>query len=229
MLRAWQHSGFQVGASRRLSEGKRQELEKLLQYMLRPPVALNRLSYEAGNVTYRGNFHPSFGRDYQHVSGVEFLALLVPHILLRFECSIHYYGALSTTLRRRFGWVSSESPPEVSESKEEQESAFVRQRKKTWARLIQKVWLDDPELCPKCGQKMKVIAVISSPAQDDVIEKILRHTGEWDPPWKREHRARGPPHDPEMFSTVVDEEFSQIPPEGGEDLNQDLLGGDEPL
>ncbi len=110
MLRSWQHSGFQVGASRRLSEGKRQELEKLLQYMLRPPVALNRLSYEAGNVTYRGNFHPSFGRDYQHVSGVEFLAMLVPHILLRFECSIHYYGALSTTLRRRFGWLCSESP-----------------------------------------------------------------------------------------------------------------------
>ena len=83
MLRSWQHSGFQINASRRLSEGKRQELEKLLQYMLRPPVALNRLSYEAGNVTYRGNFHPSFGRDYQHVSGVEFLAMLVPHILLR--------------------------------------------------------------------------------------------------------------------------------------------------
>ena len=136
---------------------------------------------------------------------------------------------LSTTLRRRFGWVSSESPPEVSESKEEQESAFLRQRKKTWARLIVKIWLEDPEICPKCGQTMKVIAVISSPAQDDVIERILRHTGQWDPPWKRQPRARGPPHPPQMFSTVVDEEFAQILPEGEENLNQDLFGGDEPL
>ena len=40
---------------------------------------------------------------------------------------------------------------------------------------------------------MEIIAAISSPAQDDVIEKILRHLDLWDPPWKRERRARGPP------------------------------------
>ena len=33
----------------------------------------------------------------------------------------------------------------------------------------------------------------------------------------------------EIFSTVLDEDLSQIPPEGEEDLNQDLLGGDQPL
>ena len=49
---------------------------------------------------------------------------------------------------------------------------------------------------------------------------------------RRGRRARGPPPQTEIFSTVLDEEFSQIPPEGEEDLNQanqDLLGGDEPL
>jgi hypothetical protein len=40
---------------------------------------------------------------------------------------------------------------------------------------------------------MKVLAAISSPAQDQVIEKILRARGEWDPPWLREREARGPP------------------------------------
>jgi len=40
---------------------------------------------------------------------------------------------------------------------------------------------------------MKVIAAISSPEQDDVIEKILKARGQWDPPWSRPRRARGPP------------------------------------
>ena len=61
MLRTWRHSGFHVDACRRVSEGKRDELEKLLGYMQRPgiymqrpPIALNRLSFGSDSmVTYR--------------------------------------------------------------------------------------------------------------------------------------------------------------------------------
>ena len=37
------------------------------------------------------------------------------------------------------------------------------------------------------------MAAISSPAQDHVIEKILRSRNEWDPPWLRSRPPRGPP------------------------------------
>ena len=40
---------------------------------------------------------------------------------------------------------------------------------------------------------MKIVSAISSPHQDDVIERILRHLNRWDPPWKRVQKARGPP------------------------------------
>ena len=30
-------------------------------------------------------------------------------------------------------------------------------------------------------------------ARDDGIEKVLKHMGFWDPPWKRQRPARGPP------------------------------------
>jgi hypothetical protein len=40
---------------------------------------------------------------------------------------------------------------------------------------------------------MEIISVITSPDQDDLIERILRHLHLWDPPWKRQSRARGPP------------------------------------
>jgi hypothetical protein len=60
-------------------------------------------------------------------------------------------------------------------------------RKRNWARLISKVWKDDPEICPDCGAKLEVLSAFvarplasqSSPAQDDVIERILRCRGEW--------------------------------------------------
>jgi hypothetical protein len=75
---------------------------------------------------------------------------------------------------------------------EGEEAGLVKVRRRSWARLIRKVWLEDPELCQRCGERMKILAAIS-PAQDGVIEKILRARGEWDPPWLRARLARGPP------------------------------------
>ena len=74
---------------------------------------------------------------------------------------------------------------------------------------------------------MRVLSAINSPHQDDVIRKILEHRGQWDPPWTRPRRARAPPPEAEILSTVLDEQFSQIPPVDEEDLNQDLPRGDE--
>jgi hypothetical protein len=85
-------------------------------------------------------------------------------------------------------------PPREQEG--DQEGEFVRKRRRNWARLIARTWLVDPELCPSCGERMRVVAAISSPFQDDVIEKILRARGEWDPPWKRPRKIRGPPPPP---------------------------------
>jgi len=162
---------------------------------------------------------------------VEFLALLVPHVLLRYEVTIRLYGAVSTTFRLKAGWIKAppvkEPPPErppppplelepplttpedilppphpapppppsqsALEGHDPQDGDFHRARKRNWARLIQKVWLQDPTLCASCGLPMRIIAAISSPAQDDVIEKILRQLDRWDPPWKRHRKARGPP------------------------------------
>jgi hypothetical protein len=63
---------------------------------------------------------------------------------------------------------------------------------------------------------MKVLWAITSPHQDAVIEKILRARGEWDPPWKRQRRARGPPLELEIVfsrsSSIPEDEFSQLGP-----------------
>jgi hypothetical protein len=198
LLRSWVHSGFHVNSDRRVEAGDRRGLESLLEYMERAPVALERLTYRPdGRVLYRGDFHPVLGTDHRLVSGEEFLALLVPHVLLRYECVIRCYGAASTTIRKKFGWIKKTTaetgemqPPAVPVLKGE-ESGFVKVRRRNWARLIMKVWLDDPEICPKCGERMKVLAAISSPSQDGVIERILRARGEWNPPGSARSRPGG--------------------------------------
>jgi hypothetical protein len=41
---------------------------------------------------------------------------------------------------------------------------------------------------------MKVAAAISSPAQDDFIQRIFEHINRWDNPWTRARKARGSPN-----------------------------------
>ena len=55
----------------------------------------------------------------------------------------------------------------------ETESELARSRRRNWAKLISKVSLCDPERCPGGGMPRKIVAAISSPTQDEVIEKIL--------------------------------------------------------
>ena len=74
--------------------------------------------------------------------------------------------------------------------------------------------------CPDCGAKLEVLSALSSPAQDDIIEKILRCRGEWRPPWERERQPCGPPKQLEIFP----EQGSQVPTWNPEDENQDPPG-----
>ena len=145
----------------------------------------------------QGRYHPGLRRDHQFVTGVEFLALLVPHIQHRYPCKIDTYGALSTTIRKRFGWigraptpgVAGDSTPHAATALDDADTEFTRIRRRGWAQLIRKVWLDDPERCENCRGTMKIISALSAPAQDDVIRAILESTGQWDPPWNQ----RAPP------------------------------------
>jgi hypothetical protein len=131
------------------------------------------------------------------LEGLEFLTMLVPHVALRFECRIYSY-ALSTTIRRQLGWVdrkqgSTTSGPRDLRTAKDGDSEFVRLRRKQWAKLIAKTYLEDASLCPSCGHPMRIIAAITSPHQDAIIERILCCLGRWDPPWLRSRKPRGPP------------------------------------
>ena len=111
---------------------------------------------------------------------------------------IWYFGAAASSERR--GQVRPDEPllAEVNE--------FVKKRRSSWARMIAKVYGVDPLTCPKCGSPLKIIATIHDA---EVIEKILRHIGRWDPP-------RGPPVDPATRRRVVEyDNFGDVPDHDG--------------
>jgi hypothetical protein len=182
LMRAWEHSGFAVNSDRKIEAYDRKGLEGLLGYMERAPVSRRRLTYrqEDGLVHYQGTrFHPRLGTDHQLLPALDFLALLVPHIALRYEVTVRSYGAASTTFRRKSGWIQdppvkrpppqakptslvgpaengendllpppSPPPPDSKRTMsrppgDEAEDAFARKRRRDWARLIARTWLED--------------------------------------------------------------------------------------
>ena len=56
----------------------------------------------------------------------------------------------------------------------ESEEDWIKKRRKTWARLIKRVYEADSLLC-ECGSILKVISVIEARAQPNLVAKILKH------------------------------------------------------
>ena len=62
----------------------------------------------------------------------------------------------------------------------------ARALRRSWAKLIKRIYEADPLVCPSCGGEMKVVAFI---IEHEVVDKILRHLTRRE----EEGRGRGPP------------------------------------
>jgi hypothetical protein len=119
-----------------------------------------------------------------------FLLELAQHIPPRGSQYIRRYGlyaALRRTARTNGKWpdmphVMRLAPAgwkaerlKASESVEsyyEASSVSDQESRSTWVRLIAQVYEVDPLTCSRCGSPMRILAVITDPAE---VKKILRH------------------------------------------------------
>ncbi len=62
--------------------------------------------------------------------------------------------------------------------------------RKSWARLIQKIYNVNPLVCSKCLGSMKIISFIED---EQLVKKSLKHLDLWDVRRKPPARAHGPP------------------------------------
>jgi hypothetical protein len=81
------------------------------------------------------------------------------------------YGAYSNRARVSAQSLQDLADPTAEIRPADQDSDFAKEARRTWARLLRKIFEVDPLLC-SCGARMKVVSVITEPR---VIHRILRH------------------------------------------------------
>jgi hypothetical protein len=209
IMQNWTHPGFSVYQGEPIDPDDHEARRRLAGYMVHPPIALERLRYrpEAAQVIYYGrqrgrcgDAEPSPARIFP---ALDFLAALCAHVPDQGQQLVRYYGAFSNARRVPAQTPASPSaqpanlqPPGQDDSDSGEE--FARGRRRSWARLIKKVYEADPLVCPRCAGPLKIISLIGD---GPVIEKILRHVKLWD-------RPERPPPRPAERSIQYDEEFA---------------------
>jgi hypothetical protein len=123
------------------------------------------------------------------------------HVPNKGEQMVRYYGFYSNVSRgkrkkqNQDGMIPSILEPDGS----------LREYRKNWARLIQKIYETDPLTCPKCQGQMRIISFIED---EEVIKKTLKHLDLWNLKARPPPRADAPPKSSEQWLDYSD---SQLP------------------
>jgi hypothetical protein len=176
--------GVNVHAGVVVPAGDRAALERVVRYLLRPPLSLKRLSLrDDGAVVYRLQRPDRRGRTALVMTPLELLARLAAIL-----------PAPRLALRRQLGVFAAGSPdrrkimpaPAPSQSCHPAHSAPTRV---PWAELLRRVWHIEALRCDRCGGRLRPIALIQDLAE---AERYLRERGEFTP-LPGPARSRGPP------------------------------------
>jgi len=170
MLSTWKHSGFNVFCGNRISPDDDTAMENLARYIIRASFSQERMRYleKEGTVVYRSKG----GKDQKMFPALEWLAAMCSPIPNCGEQMVRYYGYYSNVSRgKRKETGIDDAIPCIFEPE-----GNVKALRKSWARLIQKIYEVDPLICPKCKGTMRIISFIEDA---HIIRDILTHLGLW--------------------------------------------------
>ena len=185
--------------SRRVLPDEREDLERLAQYIIRNPFAVEKMQVSApnqanpdGSVIYRPGLNPKVQRNFEVFSPCDFIAAITQHIPDKSFQLVRYYGWYSNKMRGQRDKRAAEEAKAAGQAVQIIDVSEHKPRRipsPKWRELIKKVWEADPLLCPKCSREMRIVALID---EREVIEKILRHLGLWEE-GVRVHTGTDPP------------------------------------
>ena len=154
-LLCWKHSGFSVDNSVKIPATSKAARVNLSQYIARHPVSLKKIFYvkENGTVIYRTKYNEYWGENIKVFKAVDFIAELTQHIPPKHKHLIRYYGLYSSRTKgkavkdgslAKYGYrarpkKTTEKLPDI-----EMQSVTNKAARRSWARLIQKVYEVDP-------------------------------------------------------------------------------------
>jgi hypothetical protein len=175
--------GFDLHANVWVGARDRARLEHLCRYLLRPPLAKDRLRLLAdGRVRVELKRAWSDGTRHLLFEPLEFLeklAALTPRPAINL---VLYHGVLAPHARwrpevvayARAGSGAARDPSTPRISADSGDWGSKRARHWAWAALMRRAFDLDVLRCPRCAGRMQLIATIDDPA---VIQKILAHLG----------------------------------------------------
>ena len=102
LLLSWQNTGFSVHNSVTVGPAEPAGTERLARYLLRPPISLERMSWDPdGAVLYRRKAGSRSGGSQATFDPMDFLARLLMHIPQPKLHTVRHYGAYSSVARAR--------------------------------------------------------------------------------------------------------------------------------
>jgi hypothetical protein len=179
-------SGFDLHAAVHVEAGDRERLERLCQYLCRPPLGQGRLKeLRDGRIAVALQRPWADGTTHLVFTPMELLQRLVPLVPRPRINLLLYHGVLAPNAPWRREVVARAEPeasavdscPPATPPDEEAAAANpgrTRPKYRAWADLMRRAFEADVLSCPRCGGRMTVLATIEDPA---VIHRILTHLG----------------------------------------------------
>jgi hypothetical protein len=197
--------GFSLHAATRAGAEDEAGREALLKYVLRPPIASERVQSGPDGLVRIALKKPfsdgTVAIDMDPLSLLCRLAATVPPP--RFH-TVRYAGVLSSASKWRPLIVPKPASVAASDARESRPSAdeaadreqnTASSRYRPWAELLRRTLGLELELCPSCGGRMRLLALVTDPKS---VARFLRHLREpIEPP------ARSPARDPPFWQSRV--------------------------
>lgn len=183
--------GFTLHAATRAGAMDERGREALLKYVLRPPIAQERVAQGPDGlvrIALKKQFSDgTFAVDLDPLSLLTRLCASVPPP--RFH-TVRYAGVLASASKLR-SRIIPEPPAESSEDVREEPTPPPRRcRYRPWAELMMRTFAVDVLCCPRCKGRLRLVALMTEPKE---IRRYLRALGErTDAPVRSP--ARGPPY-----------------------------------
>jgi hypothetical protein len=167
--------GFDLHANTSVRAKNRPKLERLCRYLLRPPVAEDRLSFGPdGSVLLRLKTPWRDGTSHLALDPVELLAKLAALIPRPYVNLIVYHGVLAPNAKWRREVVNFGRPQVERASPATTPKKVAASYNRTWAELMRRGLDIDVLQCPDCGGRLRFVAAIML---SSAIRRILRHLG----------------------------------------------------
>jgi hypothetical protein len=173
-------AGFDLHAGVLVDANDRARLERICRYALRPPIAAERLHWTTdGQLRLQLRRRWSDGTSqllFEPLELLERLAAVTPRPRVNL---VLYYGVLGARAAWRARVVpateAGDAAPEPATSRGGEPARPVRSTASLrWADLMRRAFEFDVTACPRCGGRLRLIALVEQAA---VIERILRHLG----------------------------------------------------